>query len=248
MPLTSKGTEIKANMEKEYGSKKGEEVFYASRNKGTIAGVDKADAKQPEPQRQAGSSTVDRAETLKRKIALLRSSGSNKAAEALEERLKELERGDEAVYHTGEGKWLPPTWHGRLDGLAAYCDRLVGRIDALEVEKAKKSVEGITSLCKEMEELLARIKSGGGSKKDAERLDALEAMHRGKDGGPRSQVGEARGDGYEVHSKKGGVELLENNAYDPSKWFTRGPGGIQEYSDKAQAVNAFRGLAKEYGS
>lgn len=39
MPLTSKGEEIKANMEKEYGKKKGEQVFYASANKGTINGV-----------------------------------------------------------------------------------------------------------------------------------------------------------------------------------------------------------------
>lgn len=40
MPLTSKGTEIKSSMEKEYGKEKGEKVFYASANKGTISGVD----------------------------------------------------------------------------------------------------------------------------------------------------------------------------------------------------------------
>ena len=40
MPLTSKGREIFENMAKEYGEKKGESVFYASRNKGTICGVD----------------------------------------------------------------------------------------------------------------------------------------------------------------------------------------------------------------
>jgi hypothetical protein len=40
MPLTEKGSEILANMEKEYGAEKGEQVFYASRNKGTISGVD----------------------------------------------------------------------------------------------------------------------------------------------------------------------------------------------------------------
>jgi hypothetical protein len=43
MPLTSKGSEIKRAMSKEYGPAKGEEVFYASRNKGTISGVDAAD-------------------------------------------------------------------------------------------------------------------------------------------------------------------------------------------------------------
>lgn len=40
MPLTAKGEKIEANMEKEYGSKRGKSVFYASRNKGTITGVD----------------------------------------------------------------------------------------------------------------------------------------------------------------------------------------------------------------
>jgi hypothetical protein len=42
MPLTAKGTKIMANMTKEYGAKKGKQVFYASRNKGTIKGVDPA--------------------------------------------------------------------------------------------------------------------------------------------------------------------------------------------------------------
>ncbi len=42
MPLTKKGKRIKASMTKEYGSKKaGERVFYASRNKGTIKGVER---------------------------------------------------------------------------------------------------------------------------------------------------------------------------------------------------------------
>jgi len=39
--LTKKGHEIMANMKKEYGDKKGESVFYASRNSGRIAGVEK---------------------------------------------------------------------------------------------------------------------------------------------------------------------------------------------------------------
>lgn len=39
MPLTAKGKEILASMEKQYGAEKGKEVFYASANKGTITGV-----------------------------------------------------------------------------------------------------------------------------------------------------------------------------------------------------------------
>lgn len=41
MPFTPKGKEIMSAMKKEYGDKKGESVFYASRNKGTIKGVEK---------------------------------------------------------------------------------------------------------------------------------------------------------------------------------------------------------------
>lgn len=40
MPLTAKGDKILAAMIEKYGEKKGKEVFYASRNKGTITGVD----------------------------------------------------------------------------------------------------------------------------------------------------------------------------------------------------------------
>lgn len=41
MPLTTKGSKIMGNMEKEYGPE-AERVFYAARNAGTIAGVDAA--------------------------------------------------------------------------------------------------------------------------------------------------------------------------------------------------------------
>lgn len=41
MPLTKKGKKIMSAMKKEYGNTKGKGVFYASRNKGTIKGVEK---------------------------------------------------------------------------------------------------------------------------------------------------------------------------------------------------------------
>ena len=41
MPRTSKGERILRAMRKEYGAKKGEQVFYASEKKGTIKGVHK---------------------------------------------------------------------------------------------------------------------------------------------------------------------------------------------------------------
>jgi hypothetical protein len=40
MPLTPKGKKIMKAMRKQYGKKEGESVFYASKNKGTIKGVD----------------------------------------------------------------------------------------------------------------------------------------------------------------------------------------------------------------
>ena len=42
MPLTKKGVKIMKTMTKEYGAEKGKKVFYASRNKGKIKGVDKS--------------------------------------------------------------------------------------------------------------------------------------------------------------------------------------------------------------
>ncbi len=42
MPLTAKGEKIKAALSKEYGAKKGEEVLYAGKNKGTFSGIDAA--------------------------------------------------------------------------------------------------------------------------------------------------------------------------------------------------------------
>jgi hypothetical protein len=40
MPLTPKGRKIMSSMEKQYGEKKGEKVFYASRSAKKIKGVD----------------------------------------------------------------------------------------------------------------------------------------------------------------------------------------------------------------
>ena len=41
MPLTKKGAKIKQAMTKQYGAKKGAQVFYASENAGRIKGVAK---------------------------------------------------------------------------------------------------------------------------------------------------------------------------------------------------------------
>jgi hypothetical protein len=46
MPLTKKGAKIMKAMQKEYGSKRGKSVFYASFNKGIIKGVKKGKSKK----------------------------------------------------------------------------------------------------------------------------------------------------------------------------------------------------------
>lgn len=46
MPLNSKGKKIKKAMEKQYGKKKGDSVFFASENSGRISGVTKSHAEK----------------------------------------------------------------------------------------------------------------------------------------------------------------------------------------------------------
>lgn len=41
MPLNKKGKKIMRAMKKKYGSSKGERVFYATKNKGKIKGVER---------------------------------------------------------------------------------------------------------------------------------------------------------------------------------------------------------------
>lgn len=40
MPLTAKGEKIERALVQEYGEKKGEQVLYAGKNKGTFTGID----------------------------------------------------------------------------------------------------------------------------------------------------------------------------------------------------------------
>jgi len=46
MPLTKKGKKIQSNMKHQYGTEKGEKVFYASKNAGKVKGVDNASKKR----------------------------------------------------------------------------------------------------------------------------------------------------------------------------------------------------------
>ena len=59
MPLTEKGEKIRSAMEKEYGKEKGEKIFYASRNKGNIMGVDREKVDQLVKKIDACSARMD---------------------------------------------------------------------------------------------------------------------------------------------------------------------------------------------
>ena len=48
MPLTKKGKKVKRAMKKQYGEEKGEQVFYASQNKGVVTGTHKKGHGSPE--------------------------------------------------------------------------------------------------------------------------------------------------------------------------------------------------------
>lgn len=58
MPLTKKGNKIMANMQSEYGGKKGKSVFYASRNSGKIKGVDRKKKGKKYSYKEEGTKTV----------------------------------------------------------------------------------------------------------------------------------------------------------------------------------------------
>lgn len=53
MPLTPKGAKIKKAMQAKYGKAKGEQVFYASKNKGTISGVESARMREAQARLEA---------------------------------------------------------------------------------------------------------------------------------------------------------------------------------------------------
>jgi hypothetical protein len=47
MPLTSKGKKVMKAMKDQYGTKKGEQVFYATKNKGKLMGVEHKKSTRP---------------------------------------------------------------------------------------------------------------------------------------------------------------------------------------------------------
>lgn len=94
MPLTAKGTKILNHMEKEYGAKEGESVFYASKNKGKISGVDAredANAKEKKLERLRNDlSSLKRSLSTPENIA--RAGGHVKLRDAIKAKEDEITR------------------------------------------------------------------------------------------------------------------------------------------------------------
>jgi hypothetical protein len=116
MPLTGKGEKIKAAMTKQYGPEKGEQVFYASKNKGKITGVD--DDYEP---LEKGKSR----ETVKKNIGTLLKAGHEREA-AVGIAMKKA-RGDDNQHLGFTGNQALA-----VEELATECDALSKRLDAFE--------------------------------------------------------------------------------------------------------------------
>ena len=58
MPLNEKGKKIMKSMRKQYGKKRGETIFYASKNKGTIKGVEKRKTRSKNAKKFTTSQTL----------------------------------------------------------------------------------------------------------------------------------------------------------------------------------------------
>ena len=95
MPLSKKGRKIMKAMRKQYGTKRGEQVFYASKNKGTIEGVEESTMKkgrtqQTSQQKAMGESpaqfrqaTAENIVDKRGKIKMTRAERKRKAKELL---------------------------------------------------------------------------------------------------------------------------------------------------------------------
>jgi hypothetical protein len=128
MPLTEKGEKIMGAMKEKYGSKKGEEVFYASKNAGKIAGVDRADRVPLEE----GKSK----ETVNKNVnRLLEKGHSEEAAIGIAQRKA---RGDDNQHMGFTGGDAPD-----VKKLVSMCDTLSERLDAFESRRSMKRPEKV---------------------------------------------------------------------------------------------------------
>jgi hypothetical protein len=116
MPLTEKGEKIKAAMTKQYGPEKGEQVFYASKNKGKITGVD-----DDYEELEKGKSR----ETVKKNIGTLLKAGHNREAAVGIAMRKAKSDDNQHMGFTGSAALA-------VEELTSEVDSLAERLDAFE--------------------------------------------------------------------------------------------------------------------
>ena len=117
-PLTKKGEKILAAMKKVYGEEKGEQIFYAAKNKGKISGVDSKSKDGPSINDPAIRNQIRVAlQTLKMPSAMLGVMGGTTKEQAKEilrkygvkfedSKMKD-DRSDELIFWTSKRKYCP---------------------------------------------------------------------------------------------------------------------------------------------
>jgi hypothetical protein len=216
MPLTAKGQKILENMEQEYGQKKGEEVFYASRNKGNISGVDSAselDANRDDAATayKVGSkvwSGGDEVTIVSEPYTLHGGEwqdGKSKSGKTVtiptpaykQKRIEQSKREHESMQ---EG-------FKRLKGNAALLDGLTAACDAYD--DAQKNEKELRARIKNLQK---QLREAG---EDEDTRELHQALHRASEE-YRSLVGSGKQDGFTV-SRLSKAEIALNNLGKPKK-------------------------------
>lgn len=123
MPLTEKGEKIKSAMAKQYGAEKGKEVFYASKNKGTITGVDDDDYVELKEGK-------DKQTVMGNINKLLKHGHSREAAVGIAQRKARQDDNQHMGFSKGEVE--------SVKKLVDSCDQLSHRLDMFEKRHAMK--------------------------------------------------------------------------------------------------------------
>jgi hypothetical protein len=145
MPLTDKGKKIMSSMQRTYGGKKGEQVFYATANAGKIKGVEETqELKKGGRVRKASKSSKPKAKSKSRV-----NEAGNYTKPGMRKRIfNRIKAGSARVASRGSGQHVKPRcWHEntRQQGAAtsngkANCWRLDGIADGsccVEYENCK---------------------------------------------------------------------------------------------------------------
>jgi hypothetical protein len=238
MPLTSKGEHVMSAMKKEYGGEKGEEVFYASKNKGTISGVDGA-VKEPndkdfaEHQRMVQKMNQQQREFIRNKqtgrsdeLSPLadRIDALSQRADGLDDRAHEAARQDavrvsrECADNEGENQRQQPRRdaEGEVTVTAKAHNPATGKVDKEVTYKARNMAEA-QNWAKFNKDYMQDFKF---KRSDAEG----EYLRQRKDAGRPAPGGTDKGINYIIPKEGGWTARHANGQVGPEKFKTREEG------------------------